>query len=493
MQRPFSICLLVLAMAGAPTLAQSVEQDLPPSKSLEIALWGTDLSIILRPGATPGLKAHAVTVEEGAEAVPAAGPTVELRAKGSALRILRAAESKAVRLRVEVTLDVAQKVKVIGNDLDVTVEAPPLDFREMAMLRRMAMERGEQQTTPTWTDVSLALESSRADVSGVAGAVLEGRDTWFVVRQSANQLTVKLEGGAAELREHRGKLRLEGQGGEIKLGNAMGEISILLEGTSLDISDAEGKLEGQARGGAALRLYDWGGHLEVESFGSSLELRNFRPGSQVLKVLAESSEVTVEALESGQLDLDLKGGRLRVRDVSGKMKITAGQETEVELARLRGAWKGIFDNSTITAEEIERFEVELTEADLRLEGAADLRLTANGSEIDASEVRQISRALLVDTRADFDLSEGSRAKVETRGRSQVFVRMRIPCFVITPAARRGTNGAVVKNSEVAPGLDVSGCTAGGNVGNGDQGEERASPSFLTLTVGEEAELDVRGI
>ncbi len=492
--RRLLILILLPAIVAGPALARSVEQDLPPSGSLEIALWSADLWITLRPGATPHLKAHAVMVKEGvAEAVPAEGPTVELRENGTALRIVRTAEPPAVRLRVEVTLDVGHKVKVTGSDLDVAVEAPPLDFRKMAMRRRMAVERGEEQMAPTWTDLSLAIEDSRADLSGVAGGVLEGRDSWFFVRQSANQLTVKLDGGAAELQEHRGVLHLDGRNAEIELRDGMGEISFQIEGTSLEISGAEGKLEGQAKAGATLRLYDWGGDIEMDSFGSVLELRNFRPGSQTLNVLADGSDVIVEAMESGQLDLDLKGGRLRVRDVGGKMKLTASHEADVELERLRGSWKGIFEGSTIVAEEVERFDVELTDANLRLEKAEDLRLTASGSEIDASEVRRISQALLADTRADFVLIEGSRAQIEAQGQSRVFVSMQTPCFALMPARRRGENETPARDSEVPPGLNVSGCTVGGNVGRGEPDAETASPSFLTFTLGEEAELDVRGL
>ncbi len=111
----------------------------------------------------------------------------------------------------------------------------------------------------------------------------------------------------------------------------LGEIGFQLDGARLEISDAEGRLEGQASGGAKLELYDWGGHVEVDSFDSTLELRGFRPGSQLLDVLAEGSEVTVEAMASGQLKLEQKGGRLRVLDVEGKMRLAASAGAEVEL------------------------------------------------------------------------------------------------------------------------------------------------------------------
>ncbi len=466
----------------APVLAQSVEQDLPAGKPVEIAVWGADLRISLQPGVSPHLAAHAVIVQEGAdEAVPADGPTVELREDGAALKVLRAAQSKAVRLRVDLTLDLSQQVKVTGNDLDVNVEAPRIDFRRMAMRRRTALERGQEQEAPPWTDVSLAIQNSRADLTGISGGTLRGRNSWFVVRQSANQLTVELEGGAAELRAHRGKLGLRGRGGEIQLRDAMGEVSIQLDGTRLEISDAEGKLEGKATAGATLQLYDWGGHLEVESTGSLLDLRNFRPGNQELNVFADDSDITVEALASGQLDLEQKGGKLRVRDVQGKMKLIASHEADVELERLQGSWKCIAENSTVVVDDVERFDAELTSTELQLTEVVELRLTANGSEISATELQRISRALLIDSGADFDFTEGARAQVETQGETQISVRLPMPCFVLTPGG----------DEEEGVALDVSGCTLGGNVGKIDP--EAPRPSFLTITQDDESVLEVRGM
>ncbi len=474
--------LFAWLLVATPALAQSVEQHLPLGKPVEIALWGADLRISLQPGAVPHLEAHAVIVQEGAgEAVPAEGPTVELREDGAGLKILRAAGSKTVRLRVDVTLDLTQQVTVTGKDLDVNVEAPRIDFRRMEMRRNMALERGEDQEAPDWTDVTLQIENSRADLTAISGGTLRGRNSWFVVRQSANQLRVELEGGAAELRAHRGVLGLDGRGGEIKLHDTMGEVSFQLNGSRLEISDAEGKLEGKAEAGAALLLYDWGGHLEIESSGSLLELRNFRPGNQQLNVFADDSDVTVEAMESGQLDLDQTGGKLRVLDVHGKMKLMASQEADIELERLKGSWKCIAENSTVVADEVELLDVELTSAELRLADVVELRLTANGSEVVATDLKRISQALLIDSGADFELNEGSHAQVETRGESQVAVSMPMPCFVLTPK----------RDEEADPVPDVSGCTLGGNVGRIDP--EAPRPSFLTLTQDGESVLEVRGM
>ena len=488
------LLILLLTICAAPAFAQIVERDLPADRPLEIALWSADVRVVLRPGAAPRLTARAAEVEEGAtEAIPADGPLVDLRDDGATLRVLRVAESETVRLRVEVTLDVGHPVQVTGDNLDVAVEAPPLDFREMATRRRLATERGEEPPAPSWTDVTLQVESSRADLSGVAGGVLRGRDSWFVVRQSANQLAIELEGGAAELTRHRGVLRLEGRGGEVELRDVRGEILFQLEGARLAITDGEGRLEGQARDGAILQLDAWGGHVEVESFASVLELRGFRPGDPLLYVRAESSDVTLEGLTSGQLDLDVKGGRLRLWDVQGKMKLAASHRAEVELDRLQGSWAGDFRDSTIVARELERFDFELTNTDFRLEDAADLRLTANGSEIDASGVRSLRQSALVDTRADLELTEGARAKIEARGQSQVFVAMETPCFVLTPSPRKGEDEATALDREALAGLDVTGCTLGADVGRDDRDDVSASPSFLTLTLGEDAELDVRGL
>ena len=149
MPQTATLTVLLLAIAAAPALSQSVDQDLPADRPLEIALWSADLRIALRPGAAPRLVARAVVFEEGSGgAVAAEGLAVELREATDVFRILRAAESKNVRLRVEVTLDVSHQVKVTGRDLDVVVEGPPLDFRRMSARRRAATERGEEPMAP---------------------------------------------------------------------------------------------------------------------------------------------------------------------------------------------------------------------------------------------------------------------------------------------------------------------------------------------------------
>ena len=80
MRRLCSRVPILLLVIAASAHAESVEQDLPADRPLEIALRNADLRLSLQPGAAPRLAARAVVFKEGStEAEAAAGPAVELR------------------------------------------------------------------------------------------------------------------------------------------------------------------------------------------------------------------------------------------------------------------------------------------------------------------------------------------------------------------------------------------------------------------------------
>lgn len=432
--------LLLALLPAAPGLAGSEVPPggrvLPACEELAVTLSNADLRLLVRPGATPYLTARAVIPGRGVdESVPADPSPVEVRAQGRKLGITRAAAAGDARLRVEVVLGSVR------------------------------------------TAVALSLESSDAELSGVAGGVLAGKASFFRTRESSGELTVRLEGGGAEIEGHRGKLVLSGRKSEIELRDAGQEIDFQLDGGRLAISEARGRLGGAARRGAVLLLSEWSGEADLEADGSALELRNFRPGLQALRVKAKDAEVTVEALPEAVLELEQTGGELRLRDVNQLAgKITTNLQARVEITRVGGAWSGVFQDSEVRADAVEHLAAELYNAVLELEGARGLELIANGSQVTATALEGTSHVNVVTSRAELELAEGSRAEVTVQGLSEAVVRLRRPCFVLVDDME----------TEGGPALDVAGCTVGEAPGGAEE-----DASVLSGAVGGGSRLTVR--
>ncbi len=374
--RLFFACLVALTqpMAG-------LDQDLS-NQLVEIDLDNAVLRVVLDRQARPHLSVR-VIAREGTQDLAADGPTVTVREEGEELRLRRAADSPTdQRLLLDLTLKLDQPLVILGKELDVSVKGPALDLEEMAAMRELARDAGGAMPAPRWTEVTLDLESSQAEVFGLSGALLRGHDTWFTSRQSTNELQIELVGGAVELEQHRGKLLFVGggEGSEVTLHDVMGSIEIEAKGGKLELNSSSGKIDGTLADTEA-RFFDWNGHAELSSTGGALEMRGFRPSDQRVSLVASGTQVAIEGMERGSLDLEQKGGKLVLRDVTGKMQVEAGFEAEVELERLGGDWKILLTDSELTAEEVERMVIEVYNGKLKAEGVEGLELVAHGSDI----------------------------------------------------------------------------------------------------------------
>lgn len=485
--RPFRVFALsiALACAAAPLPGQVLDRDLS-GRSLELDLWGADVRIVLRAGATPRLEAWAV---QGKDAAPLAGPAVTFEDEGDVLRVSRAVKSEEVTVRVEVTLEVGHPVRVIGHEMNVAIQGPPLDIEEMKMLRELADEELRELPAPDWSNLSLTLSDSRADVFGISGAWLEGNNSYFVVRQSTNELRVALDGGAVEIDQHRGVLGISGKG-EFTARNAVGLYELAVEGGDVELNGAEGQVTGTVTG-TALHFFDWRGRVEIESYGGSVEMRAFRPASQQkIEIAADDTEVAIEGLEEGMVDLVQKGGKLVLRDITGKMKVDARLAAEIEMQRLGGSWTTWLQNSELLAEEVEHLAFELYDSKVEVAEVERLEIISRDSEITGSGIRQLGKTSITSSIVSLDLVEGAGGQLFIRSGTQASVVMEPPCIV-----------SVEEEVEIQTGasLDVSGCREGlgpedlqGDSFGDDSFGSSDRPGHLRVSVGGGATLEVRG-
>lgn len=417
---------LLALLSAAAGLAQSPGLELPPCETLEITLSNAELMITLRPGAEPRMTVRAGGEGDAAGEDPA--ELVEPRKSGATLGLRRAATAGNAHLRVEVVLGSVQAVTIRGDELDVA----------------MTVEAG--RGAPPRTTTALTLERSHAEIDG-----------------------------------HRGNLALSGKDSEIELRGVGAEIDLNLQGGTLQISDAAGRLIGKLRRNAVLLVSDWSGEIDLEAVGSALDLRNFQPDPQILSLKTKATDVAIEALGEGLFDLDQTGGELLLRDV-GRLtgKIATGLRAKVEIARVAGAWTGVFQDSEVRIDGVEDLVAELYNSVLELDGARRLDLLAHGSRITATSVQRISRLNLVTSTADLELTEGSRADVMVQGLSEARLRLPRPCFVQVEDARVEGD-----QSSDGPGLDVTGCTLG------EAPADDPDASFLSGIVGGSSTLTVR--
>ncbi len=480
--RPFGVpaILIGLACVAVPLRGQTIDRDLP-DRSLELVLWRADVRIVLQEGATPHLRAWAV---RGEDSVELEGPAVSFEDKGNVLRVSRAVDSKDVSVRVEATLDLGHQVRVIGREMNVAIQGPPLDIGEMEMLRNLAEEKQRELPAPAWSDLGLTLTDSQADIFGISGAWLEGRNSYFVVRQSTNELRVELDGGGVDIDQHRGVLGLSGAG-EFAARNAVGMFELAVEGGDVELNGAEGQVEGRVTD-TALHFFDWRGRVQIESHGGAIEMRAFRPAwQQMIEIAADNTEVAIEGLEKGTVDLKQKGGKLVLRDITGKMKVEGRRSAEVEMQRLGGSWKAWLQDSELHAEEVERLTLELYNSKLEVAEVEGLEIVSRSSEIAASGIGQLGKTSLASSTASLELAEGASGELNIRSGTQARVRMESPCIV-------SVDGEV--DTQAGSSLDVSGCQEGVDPEGleGDSSGSSDRPAHLRVSVDGGSGMEVRG-
>lgn len=457
--------LLLLASTvlpmGAAAWAQSSDFELPPAERIEIDLSNADLRISWRTGQTahakalPARRETPAGAEAGAEpaaeaAPPNPGAALLLRQHGEVVKISRSPEAGGARLRVEVEVAGAKTLHIGGSGLELVVVAPIVGGRRVPAAQ-----------------TSLRLDGSNADLTMLVAGSVQANNSRIVSRQSGEDLKLLLVGGGAELEAHQGKLLLQGERSEFLVRGAEGEITVDLKSGRCELLQSQGKLEGTISAGAALLLTEWSGEANLAASGASIDMRNFWPEPQVLRLKSAATTVVLEGLETAQVELELEGGSLQMNDLKAiEGKIATNLETKVEIRRIVGSWTGLFQDSEVYIESADRPMLELYNGQIEIEGIEELSLVAHGSKIVATEIGHINSLNMVTSEGEFALLEGGRAEVMVQGLSTAIFDLPTPCHVTLPQP--------TGDGDDASSLEVSGCT---------QGEEPADVEGLSVLSG----------
>lgn len=440
---------LILAALAIPAGAQSFDQELPPAEKLVVDLANADLRISWRSGPTSHAQARPARPPEGAaEAAANPGAALQIRQAGPKVEIWRSPEAGGVRLQVEIVVGGAKFLHIQGSGLDLVVAAPIESGRRIPAAQTF-----------------LVLEGSNADLTMLVAGNVQASNSRIVSRQSGEDLRVVLVGGGGEIESHQGKLLLQGERSEFLVRGAEGEISVDLKSGRCELLQSQGKLEGTVSLGAALLLTEWSGEANLAASGANLDLRNFWPEPQVLRLKSAASAVLIEGLETAQIELELEGGSLQMNDLQAiEGKIATNLETKVEIRRIVGSWTGLFQDSEVFLEKADRPMLELYNGQIEIEGIEELSLIAHGSKITATDIGHINSLNMVTSEGEFFLLEGGRAEVMIQGLSTAIFNLPTPCLVTIPVPSG--------EGEDSSWLEVSGCS---------QGEELAEDGASVLS------------
>lgn len=433
--RVFTVAGFLLVLLTAPALAQTFDQELPPAEKLTLDLANADLWVSWRSGPTSHAKARPARPPE-AEEEPAAvnpGPALEVRQKGTKVEVWRAPEAGEGRLQVEIVVGGAKSLHIQGSGLNLTVTAPIESGRRIAAAQTF-----------------LVLEGSDADLTMLVAGSVQANDSRIVSRQSEEDLRVTLVGGGGEIESHQGKLLLQGERSEFLVRGVEGEIRVDLKSGRCELLQSQGKLEVMVSQGAALLLNEWSGEANLAANEAHLDLRNFWPEPQVLRVKSTASAMVIDGLETAQIDLELQGGTLEMNDtraVEGRVGSQGG--AKVEIRRSVGSWTGIFQDSDVIIESADRPNLEIHQGQIEIEGIEELNLVARESTINANTVGYINSLNMTGSEGEFSLLEGGRAEVMVQGASTAIFNLMTPCYVAIPLP--------TEESEEPSWLEVSGC------------------------------------
>ena len=294
--------------------------------------------------------------------------------------------------------------------------------------------------------IRVSLNVDRSNVQVLAAQDLEIRaiDSYLNTISSRGSLTLHLQGGTAEIEEHEGMLAVNSRGSEIWLAETSGNLVLAIDGGSLVARRGAGRCEGAVVAGSA-RLEEWRGAVDLAVDEATFEMLASTGAS--VKLEGERPQVLLEGLH-GRVELNLTGGRVSGADLVGGWRITARDEAEITLDRLRGS-VGLKLENGVTARVSEvsgPVQAEMVDSWLEMQNVQILQLSADRCEISATGIEYLNKVEVASSRLDLDLSTVLRnPRLKLSEGSEAKVTLKSPC------------GVRLESNEAFAPVDVTGC------------------------------------
>lgn len=449
--------------AAATVFELPAEWPLGADSQLHFELANAELRFTGRADGLPVLSARV------AEAATGAG--LEIDSGGGTLTVRRAGgeSAPAPRLRLDVFLGPGSTVRIAGRELAIRVDGDlPADAGRPVFV--------------------LLLEASEAELSGVRTPRIESAGGTVRLAGGDGPLDLTLDGGSAEVRDHRGDLELVARGADVLVADQEGRLDVDLDGGRLDVVGGAGPCGGAARG-ADLLFDDRGGPAELEARDGTLEARAAGVERSQWTVTGEGLDVVMGEIR-GAVAVELVGGRFEGSGLRGDLRATltgAGARCELrqvagslELALTGGAGGWIRDLSG-------DLRAELTDAVLDASGVGRLALTGTRAVVSVLGVERLQHLELAASDLTLDLRgvQGAPALTLSRaGRGRV--QLTAPCVVQLADTEGWAEAAVA----------VSGCELRSPDQRQTLRQDRLkygdAPDRLTVTVSRDSVLEVHG-
>jgi hypothetical protein len=485
-----AIALLVTAATAATMTASGATQlpaELPlEAQALALELDNAKLEIVLEEGAEGWL--HAAALSEGVDH----GEVLDLRRDGGQLTIARVDSSPAAdpRLALRLRLDPVQQLSIRGRELVVTVthEQPQegdgaQDLEEPAELELPA-EQGEDTGDDPGTSLRLSVEGSQVTLIGVGETSVRAVRSSVRLDNCHEALTLVLEGGAAQIHDHRGPLQLDGEQGEFTVVRNRGQMNVKLDGGGLQSNFGRGALTAHVED-AYVGLERWGGRLSVKGHASTIDA--YTTTSKRAALEGQDLNITIESW-NGPLNARLTGGGLTGNGVRGKAIVNARAWTSVELQNLKGSLSLNLrdDSSAELVRIIGSLKADVTDSTIQIDTVQNLHLGATSSRVDIAGVRKLTQLTVKACEANIDLTGLSgKPTIALQAQSRAWVRLSTPCSVRTSGP-----GSALGNQ-----VRISGCdyrARGRTMPRPIRGVDGQRTVQLTVSMAADAELEVEG-
>ena len=330
----------------------------------------------------------------------------------------------------------------------------------------------------------LMLERSTANLSGARLSELEASASSLTLNDTEGALALTLDGGAARVRGHRGRLDLDATGADVTAAEHAGELMARLEGGSLEVAGGAGAFEARA-GDARLSFDGWRGPVDLLADDSAISVHGAEHRDR-WRIEGRDLQIILEGV-LGDLEAVLEGGLLEARDLAAAIQATAGGGARLDLFEIAGSVHlALTDRAeALLAGVIGGVEATVTDSRLHVERVDQLTLTGTGAEVSVQDVERAERLELRDSQLSLDLRAGrAEPTLDLNGPSYADVRLKAPCVVQLTTASSET------------GIDVTGCelrTPGQSVPRRqDRLRYGEAPSRLTVTLSSGSVLEVEG-
>jgi len=416
-----------------------------------LVLYRATVEVELVPECRPALSAGL----EGIDGLT--DPQLTIEDAAGAVRVIRepAAEGEQPPLLlVSLTLDPAQRLRVEGEGLRITVVGRPVQDEEGSEPDESSPKRRESRDRESKAaeadgaaGVQLLLESSQVELRHTGTASVQGTNTGVTAVGCRGPMTIDLQYGFAEVSGHEGAVNLLGERNEYRLRDHSGRVTARLEGGSLSAREGSGTFNANLKEAGVL-LEAWEGPGSVTGNYSSVEIQD--SGGGQLVITGQTLDVRLERW-SGPVVARLQGGSLRggawegeakltaddatldLDELSGEVSVTLLNRARARLARVSGA---------LTVKETDRSELEV-------DGVETLSVDAADSFVWVRDVGKLKKITLSQCEAELDLTglDSRSPSISLKGSTTAEVVLKSPCMVRLSGA----------GARMATGVTLSGC------------------------------------